>query len=348
MENVENQTPLPSSQSCFQVSFQRSLYITLSICTLVIVVTLYNEFLNNPTITGLDDSTFPVTDVPFPGISVCSINKISKRKAEKFAELLANLTGKSRSLMINYIRQIGQLYDFDFIPSKVDDLLDFQKILNNSGFKLIDVIKNLAISCDELLVTCSWKSVSVNCSEIFQMKLTHDGYCCIFNSWNSSLGTRSKNRKSVLTASADMKNGLHLVVKNQLDDYFYSIISSVGIIIQIFDSINYPDKTSGSMKEILIENGTESFIEVNPTTYQAVQDVKDYPVEKRDCLFRRESPTVFGNMYSLSNCIVGCKIESALALCQCIPFKMPLSNESTICTLEDVPCLHRYRGTQMF
>ena len=88
MENVENQTPLPSSQSCFQVSFQRSLYITLSICTLVIVVTLYNEFLNNPTITGLDDSTFPVTDVPFPGISVCSINKISKRKAEKFAELL--------------------------------------------------------------------------------------------------------------------------------------------------------------------------------------------------------------------------------------------------------------------
>ena len=55
----------------------------------------------------------------------------------------ANLTGKSRSLMINYIRQIGQLYDFDFIPSKVDDLLDFQKILNNSGFKLIDVIKNV-------------------------------------------------------------------------------------------------------------------------------------------------------------------------------------------------------------
>ncbi|XP_063921273.1 sodium channel protein Nach-like [Zophobas morio] len=337
MENPEN----PVVTGCFHVLFRRSMYITLSIMTILVVLTLYNDFLNNPTLTSLDDSTFPVTNVPFPGISVCSLNKISKRKAEKFAERLVELTGKNRTVMMNYVRFIGQLYDFDFIPSTVDDLLEFQKILNNSGFKLTDVIKELAINCDELLESCMWQRVDVKCSEIFQMKLTHDGYCCVFTN-NNSFHTK-KPDKAVFTTEAGINHGLQIVVRNQLDDYFYSIISSIGITVQIFDSYDYPDKPSGNMKEILIENGSESFIEINPTTYEAVADVRDYPVEKRGCIFRRESPTIFGSLYSLSNCIVGCRIESALALCQCIPFKLPLSNESTVCTIEDIPCVHRYR-----
>ena len=68
--------------------FLRCIYIALSLFTILMVVTLYNDFLNNPTVTSLEDASFPVTRVPFPGISVCSVNKISKRKAQNLAKHL--------------------------------------------------------------------------------------------------------------------------------------------------------------------------------------------------------------------------------------------------------------------
>ena len=117
--------------------------------------------------------------------------------------------------------------------------------------------------------------------------------------------------------------------------------------VQIFHSDDYPDKFSGNVNDILIENSSESFIDIQPTTYEAVVDVEDYPVERRGCLFDKESPSIFSSVYSQSNCIIGCRIESALALCRCIPFQMPLSNDNIVCTIEDIPCLNRFRSTTL-
>ncbi|KAJ3642287.1 hypothetical protein Zmor_025087 [Zophobas morio] len=299
------------------------------------VVTLYNDFLNNPTVTSLEDASFPVTRVPFPGISVCSVNKISKRKAQDLATHLATISNKNQSLILRYVRFIGQLHDFDGARSKIRELVEFQTILKRSGLKLIDVIKDLAIPCDELLVSCVWQTRDVKCSEIFQMKLTQSGFCCVFNNYNNS---------SFFGAEAGFDRGLQIGVRNQLEDYFYSTLSSTGVVVQIFHSDDYPDKSSGNVNDILIGNSSESFIDIQPTTYEAVVDVEDYPVERRGCLFDKESPSIFSSVYSQSNCIIGCRIESALALCRCIPFQLPLSNDNIVCTIEDIPCLNRFRN----
>lgn len=45
--------------------------------------------MSNPTITTVNFlQSYPVKDVAMPGISICNINKISRRKAEVYADQL--------------------------------------------------------------------------------------------------------------------------------------------------------------------------------------------------------------------------------------------------------------------
>lgn len=52
--------------------------------------------------------------------------------------------------------------------------------------------------------------------------------------------------------------------------------------------------------------------------------------------------------YSYTNCLAECKMKSILALCDCIPFFMPVSPDfkfiKQVCTLVDTTCLDKYSG----
>lgn len=58
----------------------------------------------------------------------------------------------------------------------------------------------------------------------------------------------------------------------------------------------------------------------------------------------------YNGKYTRSECIVNCRIRSARALCDCVPFYLPpLPNIGTtdpprICTLQHVPCLNKYQS----
>lgn len=50
--------------------------------------TIYDSFVLNPLITTLYDTVYPVKNIPFPAVSICSNNRISRREAMKFAKEL--------------------------------------------------------------------------------------------------------------------------------------------------------------------------------------------------------------------------------------------------------------------
>lgn len=49
---------------------------------------LWSETVDEPLVTTLDQATYKLPDVPFPAISVCDVNKISRRTADEFATLM--------------------------------------------------------------------------------------------------------------------------------------------------------------------------------------------------------------------------------------------------------------------
>lgn len=80
-----------------------------------------------------------------------------------------------------YLHFMGQLYDFDFQADNVSDLLVFQNILDTLKISVDDLTREITIPCDELLRTCFWRNVEIDCSSLFLLRLTYDGYCCAFN-----------------------------------------------------------------------------------------------------------------------------------------------------------------------
>ncbi|CAH1385089.1 unnamed protein product, partial [Tenebrio molitor] len=255
----------------------------------------------------------------------------------------ANVTRRNPKEIMNYMRFIGQLHDFDFEPSSVSQLLEFQNILDLMQITVTDLAKKIATPCEELLRSCFWRNVEVNCSTIFSMRLTHGGYCCVFNYVKITSDLNNRIEEKPITTDAGVENGLYVAIANNFPDYYYTTLSSPGAMISVFVPTDYPDKPSGAVTEILVPPNSENFVEIVPTTLTSVRDVANYPVAKRGCLFDKERITSFQRIYSQSDCNVDCRMMSIQAMCHCIPFMIPFSNSDTVCTLADIPCLNRYR-----
>lgn len=74
-----------------------------------------------------------------------------------------------------------------------------------------------------------------------------------------------------------------------------------------------------------------------------------FSFSQRQCMIISDIAEIQSSPYFRSNCIRQCRLQSIIALCNCIPFfyldLMPDSTNSTkVCTLDKVPCLSHYSG----
>ncbi|XP_015837285.1 sodium channel protein Nach [Tribolium castaneum] len=322
-------------------------YMVFTGFTIFLVVSLWNRFLANPTLTSLESSVYSVGNIPFPGVSLCNLNKISKKRAQEMAEYIVKQTGQNFTRIMSSFKFLGFLHDSNYDIRFKTEIEEFQSILDSLQLKITALIRNLTTPCDDLLQMCRWKGHKINCSNIFRLRLTFEGYCCVFNYVKNTSEwwmRRARDETLVLEyGSPGISNGLSVELNIDIDDYFYTMMSSTGVNVHIFIPSDYPDKSSGDLIENIADIGTENFVEIIPTTVRAVRDVMNYAVDKRECLFEVEQRTQFG-VYSQSDCFVDCRVKSMTTLCECIPFTVPLSDDYTVCTLRDLPCLARYKS----
>lgn len=55
---------------------------------IIIMINAYDKYTVNPMITSLYNTLYPISEVPWPAISVCNNNRISKAAAQQYAEAL--------------------------------------------------------------------------------------------------------------------------------------------------------------------------------------------------------------------------------------------------------------------
>lgn len=133
------------------------------------------------------------------------------------------------------------------------------------------------------------------------------------------------------------------------DDYFYPITNFQGVFVFIFDPYEFADITTGNVRTEIVDKGTENFVRLALTVYEADAEVKNYAVEKRDCKFKDDDFEEYHGRYTYTECLIKCKIRSIIDLCSCIPFFMPINhldlvtNTTMRCTLQHIPCLNKYR-----
>lgn len=87
--------------------------------------------------------------------------------------------------------------------------------------------------------------------------------------------------------------GLDVLVDQQIDDYAFSLHSNIGTRILVFSTQNFPDQTSGAVKEKFIEVGEEMFLSVSAMPIIGFEDIRSYDQTARNCVFDDEIHLIY-------------------------------------------------------
>ncbi|XP_030370388.1 uncharacterized protein LOC115621009 [Scaptodrosophila lebanonensis] len=296
-------------------------------------------------VTTLYDPLYPIRNVEFPTVSVCTINRISSRAVVRYAQDLSDKDPSHRN--VSYF--IEELRAFGFLYYRLDKMDDYERALRFQGFldtydvEPQDLFFNtrsrmhaLTPNCSETFVSCRLAGEPFNCLKHFKEMLTGNGFCCTFN-FEFGYTKKSRFRRGFFGAEL----GLVLTLKSAPSDNFFKLYSPDGFLH------NYPDYFSGGVADRFAPLGHTTLLPIRPKIFETVPEARCMNPEVRNCLFKDEMPRMFKKTYSFSKCISICRARSVLSLCECVPFNVPQNYFGGVmgrvyCTLQHVECIQRY------
>ncbi|KAJ0179102.1 hypothetical protein K1T71_004814 [Dendrolimus kikuchii] len=154
---------------------------SLSIVYLTVV-----RFMQNPTYLVQYDEIQEMA--LFPSVMVCPEIEIQEHKIDAFLNKVKYPPKTNARMYKPIMRQIAAFYARDAIY-RLNDLMKIEELLNYNNIDLFEAGHQLYTSCRDTLIRCRWSGKVANCSELFHMELTGDGYCCVFNgrSWHREM-----------------------------------------------------------------------------------------------------------------------------------------------------------------
>lgn len=278
-------------------------HVIFGVCSVTIIIRSWTGFNEAPLMTKLHNTLYPSSKVPFPGITICNVNRISRRAAVTFAqELQSNDKHKELNRTTEYylkqILQLASLYTYDYEDE--NPLLDFQRIIDEMYDSQIftimgDIMNRLSPRCEEMMLRCFWQSKEYKCIEgpvkVFERRRSEYGHCCSFNYVIRPGNVVESPRLSTYTGP-DM--GLVLLIHGQPNDYYYQMQSTKGFLVLIHNPYEFPDMPSGGVSQVQVKLGHETFIRIDANTITADPFIVNYSPATRKCLFPKEMGTKYG------------------------------------------------------
>ncbi|XP_059611801.1 sodium channel protein Nach-like [Phlebotomus argentipes] len=321
----------------------------------IIGISSWNKFTSNPLVTSLHDTHYPIEKVPFPAVSICNNNRLSKKASLEYAKELAERDPERRDVdyFFEKVRLLGKLHDYD-VDGRSDflafhELLEKLSFANDSvSFDIMKIIRKLTPHCSDILLQCLWLGQEQPCMNLFSFRRTQYGFCCTFNYIRKD-SSEDPQRMVYYTDSKSWDMGLVVTLNASLDDYYYPMFNLEGFVITVFGNDEYPDPSAGYVSEILISPGYENYLKVDAYSTFAERSVANYEVDTRGCLFDDENKMMMDVAYSRADCVVNCRIKSIIRLCECVPFFLPHAESfrdgthCRVCDLQDLPCLEKYK-----
>ncbi|XP_076276103.1 pickpocket protein 28 [Lasioglossum baleicum] len=341
-----------------ETRFERAIWFAICVAAiffcLLLMLRLWDHFSNNPTVTIIDTSN-PIKDLQFPGITICNNNKVYGLHANVIArKLLMNgfdisMTNRLFSSLMKLIR-----------PDKIEiDNATAAWALDTLGYTVDKLMFELMQPCNALLVRCSWLGQIYNCNKIFKTVKSNEGFCCGFNyhydlskigndSWLTDIAMaeepmQSDNSSEVLPGVNNILRapgsgrdiGLSVALNIDATNYKSSIRQFVGANVFVHDPIDYPDV--GAQTSSLVPGHVMRLV-LSGTKVSSSENIRNIPLNKRMCLFDGESTGE--KKYSYQTCISECVQRNAYEPCGCLPFFYPDEHPDVrSCYLTDVDCI---------
>ncbi|XP_037725196.1 sodium channel protein Nach [Drosophila subpulchrella] len=299
-----------------------------AVTALVIIMSLWEKFQTNPTITGLD-TDFHNQNVVFPTTVVCPEAPFDHEKTyERVYNTLANYDEAQAQMYTPFLRLLTSL--------NFDSIRDAKVLAQPIPQNLLDAktIREWAfeghISCESTFVSCKYRDEEIPCCDHFEPIYTEHGFCYAFNS-------RFKS-----TATEDLKTGApHDLYETDKKWALFFVPNSTSSIF-IFSNEEY----FGSDFNAQIDWSEPQLVEVRiskKNTY-TTDDARQLSIGQRKCIFSDEVKlNYFPDAYTFSSCMKQCRMNKAIKLCKCNPpFYKPIANVP-MCMVKDFDCLDEFK-----
>lgn len=127
------------------------------------ITNVYVKWRASPLIISLNAAATPITEFPFPAVTICNMNQARRDVVDTFAPgsndalLMRSMCGRrNASAILEHASDTSWRY--------------FQKFL-----------RKVSRPCVDVLVTCRFGTRTYPCVHLFDTVLTDEGVCCIFN-----------------------------------------------------------------------------------------------------------------------------------------------------------------------
>ncbi|XP_041979423.1 uncharacterized protein LOC121733272 [Aricia agestis] len=338
--------------SCCERALWVITMISALVCSVSLVWMTFVRFYRAPLVTTQMPEGVSVNSIIFPAVGICTNNRISKRAVVQLARsLLKEKRNKQykEEEMLTMLSGLGLLYNLQTMNDLVVQPMKLHKALGE--YNVNELLRDLTPRCEDLLVRCAWNEVPMNCSKLFDFRLTMNGYCCTFNYLRKSDVMFEDKQDNARTldmykygnkSNFDFDQGLKVLMRlNESDDFYYNMPMQ-GAQLQFSDAYDFPDAPSGSFSMQIISPNVQMTVTVTASFTEASRDIQHVPVKLRGCLFYDES--TYLPFYTHSDCLLKCRMLFLLSKCQCTPFNMPKMANTRTCDMRDITCLRMFNA----
>ncbi|XP_017472042.1 PREDICTED: pickpocket protein 11 [Rhagoletis zephyria] len=314
------------------------------IVSIVLVIVSWNWNRATPTVTVIESAHFPTWNIPFPAVTICNFNKISKVKAMTLARTFKRPANVSEEKLLNLFR-ITMFFNFALNHTEEDFRL-FENILTTNNYTITQLSNELTPDCLEMMSKCVWKGTRSRCESLFQPVQAMEGVCCSFNYYGRPTNNFPKKiayqipKRPYRVTGCGYATGISVVLNPIIKDYFGTYLSSYGFRMLIHDAYNFPDENAETK---VVTSGRESFVRINPESTYATNDVRKMDIELRGCLFSDERKLWSMKRYSFINCMSECRTQILYDNCGCIPLSLANNGSFRTCDLREMDCVMKMR-----
>ncbi|XP_047107338.1 pickpocket protein 28-like [Schistocerca piceifrons] len=291
---------------------------------------LWRTASETPTATSVATTHHPLSSVPFPAVTVCSINRVQRSRPDKrlqFCTRYSVLIGKanppetiheieglesaglSREAYNQFLFNMVDMALPEESTSVSEDAIAVQTFLLAKNYTLGSVMKQVTQPCEEMALQCRWRGKSCKCKELFRRRKTDAGYCCSFN------------YESVRTNAAGLLSGVTVLLDPQLEDYQAATFSFYGFQVLVHSPVEFPDVIA---RGHIVKPASEAFLQVTAEQTMSTDAVRRLSLQQRQCLYPNEGGYATARIdYSRSNCLTACRARHMMRRCRCVPYFYP-------------------------
>lgn len=348
-----------------------SFVISTVVCA-ALIYKIYWRWMYAPVIITFADEATPISNIPFPTITICRSVKV-QRNFLNYSAIHSQLSEndfKNVDLSDEEVYQVNSLANYCRPPTFLGEYMDFKNITFNRN--AIPYMEGLLPKLFNELQMCNLAVDEVPCNEIFTKTLTDDGLCYTFNHMDSS----QIYNEDLLANDFPKLERFNLT-------YLHLVDFSINRTYEV-RNLTYPYRLLNSGKglefaiqwfsnddvEILCADIVEGFkihihsaaqvprlkkhfyhvplnhdvrLMVRPNLMTTDKDlIENYNSTQRKCIADNEHNLVFFKAYTQTNCHLEALVLETIKICGCALIWMPQFNDTKVCKYDkEFYCAYR-------